>query len=91
VLWTRRAIDDLGEVLRFIGRDNARVARQVAARVLEAAQVLAEHPGVGRPGRVAHTREFVVSRTPYILPYRVVGDAVEILRVLHSARRWPRR
>ena len=26
---------------------------------------------------------------PYIVPYRVRGEAVEILRVFHAARRWP--
>ena len=54
-------------------------------------RVLKEHPAVGRPGRVAGTRELLVTGTPYILPYRVAGDVLEVLRVLHSARRWPKR
>ena len=53
------------------------------------AQFLAEHPRIGRPGRVADTRELVISGLPYILPYRVASDRVEIIRVLHSARSWP--
>lgn len=44
---------------------------------------------MGRAGRVAGTRELVVADTPYIIPYRVRGDAVEILRVFHAARKWP--
>ena len=39
--------------------------------------------------RIANTRELVLSGTPYILPYRIVGDTIQILRVFHSARRWP--
>jgi toxin ParE1/3/4 len=31
----------------------------------------------------------VISRTPYIVAYRITGDTVRILRVLHGARRWP--
>ncbi|HET6521471.1 MAG TPA: type II toxin-antitoxin system RelE/ParE family toxin, partial [Geminicoccaceae bacterium] len=52
---------------------------------------LAQHPESGRPGRVPGTRELVVSGTPYIVPYRVQGNTVQILRVLHGARKWPTR
>jgi plasmid stabilization system protein ParE len=43
----------------------------------------------GRPGRVARTRELVLTGTPYFLPYRIVGDTIRIHRVFHSACRWP--
>jgi toxin ParE1/3/4 len=46
-------------------------------------------PHRGRPGRWPGTRELVIPRTPYIVPYRVQGDLIEILRVFHGARRWP--
>jgi addiction module RelE/StbE family toxin len=46
-----------------------------------------EHPG--RKGRVANTREWVVSGTPYIAVYQIAGDTLTILRVLHGAQRWP--
>jgi toxin ParE1/3/4 len=46
-------------------------------------------PEIGRAGRVPGMRELVVSGTPYIAPYRVRDDAVEIIAVLHGARRWP--
>jgi len=49
---------------------------------------LADHPRMGRPGRVPGTRELVVSGTPYIVAYRVDPDAVVILRLLHGAQRW---
>ena len=91
IVWTRAALSDLDAVRRFIGERNARAARNVAARIRAATRVLKEHPAVGRPGRVAGTRELLVTGTPYILPYRVAGDVLEVLRVLHSARRWPKR
>ena len=54
-----------------------------------AVEILKRFPASGRPGRVAGTRELVVSRTPYIVPYRVRDDTVELLLVLHAARKWP--
>ncbi|WP_374200774.1 type II toxin-antitoxin system RelE/ParE family toxin [Inquilinus sp. Marseille-Q2685] len=53
------------------------------------AQTLTRLPALGRPGRIAGTRELVIRRTSYILVYRLAGDTVEILRILHSARQWP--
>ena len=50
---------------------------------------LVMHPEIGRPGRVPGTRELVVPRTPFIIPYRVKDNAVQILRVYHAARKWP--
>lgn len=91
IAWTRAAVGDLEEVRRFIGERNVRAAGEVAGRIREATRLVTEHPAMGRPGRVAGTRELLVPGTPYLLPYRVVGEVVEVLRVLHSARRWPRR
>lgn len=50
---------------------------------------LAEYPKIGRIGRVAGTRELVVTGTPYIVVYRIEPTAAVILRVLHGAQRWP--
>ena len=50
---------------------------------------LERFPQSGRPGRIEETRELVIDRTPYIVAYRIVGDTVRILRVLHGSRRWP--
>jgi plasmid stabilization system protein ParE len=50
---------------------------------------VAEFPQMGRSGRIEGTRELVISGTPYIAAYRIDGDAVRILRVLHGAQQWP--
>ncbi len=87
--WVRLAWIDLEEAIDFIARDKPEAARKTAKRILEAVQVLAEHPGAGRAGRVPGTRELVIDGTPFILPYRVRDNAVQILRVLHASRKWP--
>ena len=91
VRWLRTALRNLEEEASFIATDDSVAARLVVERVLEAVAQLAEQPGLGRPGRVHGTRELVVSKTRYIVPYRVRGDTVEILRVFHTSRRLPER
>jgi plasmid stabilization system protein ParE len=58
-------------------------------RILAVAQVLGSHPWIGHAGRVAGTREFVVSRTPCVIVYSVNAELLTILRVLHSKQQWP--
>ena len=91
VRWLRMAIRNLDEEAAYIANDDSAAARMVVERVLNAVAMLAQQPDMGRPGRVPGTRELVVPRTRYIVPYRVRGDAVEILRVFHTSRRLPQR
>lgn len=89
VKWLRTALRNLDAEAAFIAEDDPAAARVVVEHVLEAVAMLAEQPGLGRPGRVLHTRELVVLHTRYIVPYRVRGDAVEVMRVFHTSRRPP--
>lgn len=91
VRWLRTALRNLDEEASYIAADDPAAARLVVARVLEAVAQLADQPGLGRPGRVPSTRELVIARTRYIVPYRVKRDTVEILRVFHTSRRLPKR
>ncbi len=89
--WLRKALRDLDEEASYIAADDAAAACLVVKRVLDAVALLSEQPGLGRPGRVPGTRELIVVRTRYVVPYRVRGDTVEVLRVFHTARRLPDR
>jgi toxin ParE1/3/4 len=86
VIWVAQAVRDLLQVREYIEKDNRGAAMHVARRLRAAANGLASHPEMGRPGRVGSTRELVVSGTPFILPYRVRRDRVEILAVIHGAQ-----
>lgn len=88
VRWLRAALANLEAGADYIGEDNPAAAGRVAQKIFRAVNLLKKNPAMGRLGRVAGTRELVVAGTPYILPYRVRGDAVEILRVFHTERRW---
>ena len=60
-------------------------AGRFVQKILRAVDLLKQNPAMGRAGRVAGARELVVAETPYIIPYRVRGGAMEILRVFHAA------
>jgi toxin ParE1/3/4 len=87
--WLRKALQNLDEEATYIAQDDASAARLVVQRVMAAVAMLADQPGLGRPGRVPGTRELVVAKTRYLVPYRVRGGTVEVLRVFHTSRRLP--
>lgn len=90
VRYTRPALRDLDQVRAYIALDNPLASRAIGARIGEAIASLSDFPERGRPGRVAGTRELVVTGTPYVVPYRIKSDEVTILAIMHGARRWPR-
>ncbi len=88
--WTPEAIQDRETIYDYIEADNPIAALTLDELFEEKASRLIDHPGLGRPGRVAGTRELVAHQN-YILIYDVTGDLVRMLRVLHAARQWPSR
>ena len=91
IIWSPRALAHLTALRAHISQDNPNAARRIAATLLDAVEHLAEHPNIGRPGRVAGTRELVVPGTRYVFPYRVRSDRLEIVAVFHSHQKWPDR
>lgn len=90
VRWTTAALSDLDEAHDYIAEDDELAADSVAQRLTDAVSYLEDHPTLGRAGRLRGTRELVVSGTPFIVVYRVRSDELQVLRVLHHSRRWPR-
>ncbi len=73
--WARAASQDLESV-------------ETVLEIIRRVETLAEHPGMGRPGRVGGTRELVLGGLVYVIPYIHQADTVIILRVLHGAMKW---
>ena len=91
IVWSRRAISHLVQIRDFIAEDNPGAASRTAAQILQSVELLAGQPAMGRPGRIAGTREWVVPATPYIIPYRVRAGRLELLAVFHGRQKWPER
>jgi addiction module RelE/StbE family toxin len=87
--WTRAASQDLESVEQYISLANPDVAIDTVLEIIRRVETLAEHPGMGRPGRVEGTRELVLGSLPYVVPYVHQSDTIIILRFLHGAMRWP--
>ncbi len=89
IVWSRAALADRDAIFEHIGSDNLRAAVETDAKIDARIEGLTAFPLSGRPGRLSRTRELVISETPFIAAYRVDGDDVVVLRILHGARLWP--
>jgi toxin ParE1/3/4 len=90
LLWSPESIHDLLALRAYIAEHDPASAKRVALHILHSVKhLLSENPKLGAPGRVPGTRELVIPKTAYVVPYRVRGATIEIVRVYHSSRRWP--
>ncbi|MFG1192599.1 type II toxin-antitoxin system RelE/ParE family toxin [Xanthobacter flavus] len=89
LVWSAFALADRDGIFTHIEADNPRAAIAVDERIATAARRLVDFPESGRAGRVAGTRELVITGTPYVAAYAVTAETIRILRVLHGAQRWP--
>ena len=87
IVWSARAVRHLARLRAVIGSDRPVAAENVAAAVLSGVARLALHPGLG--SRVPGTRELVVQDTPYVVPYRVRNERLEVIAIFHGRQRWP--
>ncbi len=91
IKWLRKALKNLDQEAEYIAKDDPLAARLVVDRIQHSVSLLTNNPSLGHPGRVPGTRELVVPKTRYIVPYRVRPhlQKIEILRVFHTSRKLP--
>lgn len=89
LVWSAFALSDRDEIYDYIDSESPRSAAMMDKRITESVELLLDFPESGRIGRVKGTRECVIPRSPYIAAYKVTGDVIRVLRVLHGAQRWP--
>jgi len=86
------ANQDLDEIESYIFKDNTLAAVDVILRILDKIQnVILLNPSIGRKGRILGTREFIMPDLPYIIPYRVKDDVLEVIRIIHTSREYPKK
>ncbi len=87
--WTQEAAADLDRIANYFFDNVPERAEQFTRQIYEAPNALLTYPHRGRAGRKAGTRELVMTSLPYIIVYQVIGDTVNIARVMHGAQDWP--
>ena len=88
VLWTPQALQDRADVWDYIAADNPSAAARMDEVFSHAVARLADHPQLGRPGKIQGTRELVTHES-YRLVYEINGETVWVLALVHTAREWP--
>jgi toxin ParE1/3/4 len=90
IVWTRRATRHLRAAYEYWTKEKSEQAADLMLdRIFSAVELIGDHPRMGRPGRVGTTREFVLLPLPFVLAYRHSRRKVEVLALLHGARKWP--
>lgn len=88
VEWSLVARADLIGIVDYVSDHSLPAAEALRDALRAKIDRLPERPRAYRKGRVAGTREMVVGRH-YVVVYGETPQAIRILRVLHTARRWP--
>jgi|SRR5581483_5378625 len=80
--WTDGAVEQLDWAREYTRvSNNEEIARRVVDRILSSVEQLARFPMSGRPGRISGTREFVISKTPFIAAYTVQETRIVVLAI----------
>jgi len=87
--WTEEAADDLERIADYLLIHAPGRAPELLRAVYDAPSTLLTFPNRGRPGRREGTRELVLTPLPYIVVYKVLGDVIFVVRILHGAQQWP--
>lgn len=76
--------------MAYIAKEDEEAAERISDYINERVKGLLEQPYQGRPGRIFGTRELVIDKFPFIIPYRVKDHELHILRVFHTSQKPPR-
>ena len=87
--WTPVAITHLRAAYEYVAQDSVTAGEWLLEHIFTAVEQLAQYPQLGRTGRVKGTRELVIAGTPLVVAYRMRQGRIDVLAVLHGARKWP--
>ena len=91
ILWTEEALDDLEEILAYYYQEaSPRTAAAVERRIIGEIESLPPFPErIRESDRIPGTRELVVNKLPYVVFLQMRDDAIVVLNVVHSKRKFP--
>jgi toxin ParE1/3/4 len=87
--WIGSSLSDMASIHDYIGARNPAAAERISDIIHKAALRLKAFPHLGRPTHWPDVRELQVPGLPYLLPYRVHDDIIEILAVFDERMERP--
>lgn len=91
LVWLGSARRDLENIRHYYSKEAGReVSARVLQKIVHSAKLLIDQPYLGQASAISdEIREWQVTKLPYLLPYRIVDDRIEILRVFHESQQQP--
>jgi plasmid stabilization system protein ParE len=90
IVWAKRAVRDLRAAYEYWMKEKSEDAADLMVeRIFSTVELLEQNPELGRSGRVPSTQELILKPLPFLLAYRARHNKIEILALLHGARKWP--
>ncbi len=87
--WVGTSFADLAGIYAYIAHHNPAAAERVASEIDKSTRMLLLYPQLGRLGLSGNVRLLQVPRLPYLIPYRVDGETIEILAVFDERQQRP--
>ena len=90
IVWTRRASRHLRAAYEYWAAEKSeQSADAMLDRIFSTVELLRQNPELGRSGRVLPARELGLKPLPFLVVYRLRKNKIEIIALLHGARKWP--
>jgi toxin ParE1/3/4 len=89
VNWTKSALKDIENEANYLNKISPSIEDAFLHEVEKSIDLVKKYPELGRIGRVSETREFILKKFQYILVYLIKESCLDIIRLLHTSRKWP--
>ena len=86
IRWTMPAAADLQHIKNYLDEHQSHLSVSTIRKLYSAVRSLSRMPERGRAGVKLGTCELIILPLPYLVVYRIRGDAVEVLRIHHASQ-----
>jgi toxin ParE1/3/4 len=86
--WEAEARRQLRDTLTYIASHNDAAAERLRTVIEAKLNLLLQFAEMGRPGRVAKTRELIVHPN-YVVVYAIRRNTIDVIRILHARQLYP--
>lgn len=83
------AKNDLEEIRKYLEKESPQATKIVGQKIKKSLLLLSENPYLGVVKNDEDILEWHIPGIPYTLPYRILNNQIQILRVFHEAQNKP--